>query len=70
MESRWEGWSLQEGYESPPDPKTLHEVKEMPLRALSPGLHMGLSVVMDVQEDDYYCSGTESVGFKVMGLRC
>ena len=26
---------------------------------------MGLSVVLDVQHEDYYCSGTESVGFKV-----
>ena len=39
----------------------------MPRRALSPGMHAGLSVIMDVQEREYYCSATESVGFKVGG---
>ena len=37
----------------------------MPRRAMSPGMHAGLSVIMDVQEREYYCSATESVGFKV-----
>lgn len=37
----------------------------MPRRALAPGLHMGLSVLLDVKEHEYYCSGTESIGFKV-----
>ena len=40
----------------------------MPVRAIAPGLHMGLSVVLDVKEEEYYCSGTESVGFKVRRL--
>jgi len=43
-------------------------LREKPLRALSPGLHMGLSILLDVQEDEYFCSGTESVGFKVVTL--
>ena len=62
----WEKWSMQEGYEEPPNPNTLHDIVEKPLRALSPGLHMGLSLVVDVKEEEYYCSGTESVGFKVL----
>ena len=37
---------------------------ELPLRALSPGRSMGLSVMLNVKEDEYYCSGTESVGLK------
>ena len=37
----------------------------MPRRARSPGMHAGLSVIMDVQQREYYCSATESVGFKV-----
>ena len=56
---------MQDGYKQEPDPESLHEIRDMPLRALSPGLHMGLSVVLDVQEEEYYCSGHESVGFKV-----
>ncbi len=62
--SRWEGWSMQGGYRDLPEPEALHDMAEMPLRALSPGLHMGLTVVVDVKEDEYYCSGTESMGFK------
>ena len=42
---------------------------ELPLRALSPGRSMGLSVMLNVKEDEYYCSGTESVGFKVVPLK-
>ena len=38
---------------------------QKPLRALAPGLHMGLSLLLDLQEEEYYCSGTESIGFKV-----
>ena len=39
--------------------------EELPLRGLSPGRSMGLSVMLNVKENEYYCSGTESVGFKV-----
>ena len=65
-EARWENWDMQKGYSKEPDPATIHDTRELPLRAMAPGLHMGLSVVLDVKEDDYYCSGTESVGFKVI----
>ena len=64
-ESRWQFWDMQHGYYKPPDPATLHDVRDMPLRALAPGLHMGLSVVLDVKEEEYYCTGHESTGFKV-----
>ena len=46
-------------------PNQTFEGHYMPRRALSPGMHAGLSVIMDVQEREYYCSATESVGFKV-----
>ena len=46
-------------------PEPEFEGHYMPRRALSPGMHAGLSVIMDVQEREYYCSATESVGFKV-----
>ena len=67
-EARWSNWDLENGYIYLPKngPNvTINGHEEMPRRALAPGLHMGLSVMLDVQEDDYYCSGTESVGFKV-----
>ena len=58
---------MQDGYTG--DPNAFkgngHVSREMPMRALAPGLHMGLSVMLDVNEEEYYCSGTESVGFKV-----
>ncbi len=65
VEAKWSGWSLQSGYQNAPDPNNPLSMREMPVRTLSPGLNMGLSVVLDVQHEDYYCSGTESVGFKV-----
>ena len=40
--------------------------EELPRRGIAPGLHMGLSVLLDVQEDEYFCTGTESVGFKAL----
>ena len=71
---RWEGWNMQEGYREK-TPQCLHfgkhhhcnidlEKDDMPRRPTSPGLHMGLSLLLDVQEDEYYCTGTKSTGFK------
>ena len=40
--------------------------EELPLRGIAPGKSMGLSVMLNVKEDEYYCSGTESVGFKTL----
>ncbi len=77
-EDRWAGWDPQDGYldtVSSSSPSSSHlgghnasitRETERPLRAIAPGLHMGLSVIMDVKEEEYYCSGTESVGFKVL----
>ena len=69
----WEGWTPEEGYEYA---AVLHEKDQhgkvdfsderLPRRSTAPGLHMGLTVLMDVQKDEYFCSGTESVGFKVI----
>ncbi|KAJ8913266.1 hypothetical protein NQ315_012884, partial [Exocentrus adspersus] len=30
------------------------------------GAHLGLSLVLDAQVNDYYCSSTDSIGFKVI----
>ena len=40
--------------------------EELPLRGIAPGKSMGLNVMLNVKEDEYYCSGTESVGFKTL----
>ena len=40
--------------------------EELPRRGIAPGKSMGLSVMLNVKEDEYYCSGTESVGFKTL----
>ncbi len=70
VEKLWSGWNLQEGYLNGLSSGTGHNSEitretDRPLRAIAPGLHMGLSVMLDVKEEEYYCSGTESVGFKV-----
>ena len=67
-EKRWLNWGMQDGYKynyGEHDSKEGHADEDLPRRGKSPGLHMGLTVLMDVQEEEYYCSGTESVGFKV-----
>ena len=38
----------------------------VPRRGIAPGRSMGLSLILNVKEDEYYCSGTESVGFKTL----
>ena len=40
--------------------------EELPLRGIAPGKSMGISVMLNVKEEEYYCSGTESVGFKAL----
>ncbi len=69
-ESRWNGWTLEGGFKSYQTLNELHSTKKMPLRALAPGLHMGLSVILDAKAEDYYCTGHESVGFKVCPKFC
>ena len=59
--ARWGHWDLEEGYTADFDPEKNH----LPHRSVSPGLHMGLTVLLDVQKDEYYCPGAESIGFKV-----
>ena len=66
-EAKWANWDIDHGYKTSID-ATNNDIDDpdhdMPIRALAPGLHMGLSVLLDVKEDEYFCSGTESVGFK------
>ena len=38
----------------------------MPRRSVAPGNDAGLSIMLNVEMDEYYCTGTESVGFKVI----
>ena len=41
------------------------ENEPLPRRVIAAGLHAGLTVALNVEKDEYYCSGSESVGFKV-----
>ncbi|CAH1108555.1 unnamed protein product [Psylliodes chrysocephalus] len=38
----------------------------IPKRPLGAGAHLGLSIVLDAQVDEYYCSSTSSIGFKII----
>ncbi|CAH0557483.1 unnamed protein product [Brassicogethes aeneus] len=40
--------------------------KHLNIIILGAGSHLGLSIVLDAQLDEYYCSSTSSVGFKVL----
>ena len=64
---KWDNWIPEVGYLT--DPTVLNSnfsKEELPRRTSAPGLTMGLTVILDVQEEEYFCSGTESVGFKTL----
>ena len=79
QEQRWKGWSPSNNFDGLPEPIEIPEehhhditkieellAKEpLPRRVLSPGRALGLSVMLNVEELEYDCSGSESVGFKV-----
>lgn len=55
-------WSPEGGY-----PESVR-VDEVPWRSWGPGSHLGLTVVLDANLDEYYCSSEVSMGFKVLPL--
>ena len=71
---KWQRWNPQDGYldeVAPPvkiaggeDIEEKLKDEQMPRRSIAPGRHSGLTLMLNVERDDYYCSGTESVGFK------
>lgn len=55
-------WNAEKGYDAnmPPD--------VIPWRPYGAGLFYGLTLVLDVESSEYYCSSTAGVGFKVNPL--
>lgn len=53
-------WSPERGYKKPL-PK-----KFFPRTAAGTGESLGLSVTLDVESDNYYCSSSNSIGFKIL----
>ncbi len=71
-ELKWRDWSMQTGYTKDEPEAHDHDAEEidysdeqMPRRALSPGKNMGLTVLLDVKKEEYLCSSSQSIGFKV-----
>jgi amiloride-sensitive sodium channel len=52
-------WTPENGYPSNATADTL------PFRPLGAGTNLGLTVVLDAEADEFYCSTTASIGFKV-----
>jgi len=52
-------WTPEEGY-----PRNYHQ-QSLPWKTLGAGRHLGLTVVLDCEQHEYFCSSTASVGFKV-----
>ena len=63
VEELWEGWDPDSGYSYKYQYEP--EVEKLPRRTSAAGLHQGLSLLLTVERDEYYCSDSESVGFKV-----
>jgi acid-sensing ion channel, other len=53
-------WTPEEGY-----PKDA-EHDALPWRPVGAGKHLGLTLVLDNEIDEYFCSSTASVGFKAV----
>ncbi|CAB3366736.1 Hypothetical predicted protein [Cloeon dipterum] len=53
-------WTPEEGY--PPDAQ--HDA--LPWRPVGAGKHLGLTLVLDNEINEYFCSSTASVGFKML----
>jgi amiloride-sensitive sodium channel len=55
-------WTPENGYPSNATPDTL------PWRAFGAGAHLGLTLVLDMEADEFYCSTSAGVGFKVKNV--
>lgn len=58
-------WSLENGFPTP----LMGDENKIPRRPLGAGVHLGLTIILDAQIDQYYCSSTRSVGFKVVIIK-
>ncbi|XP_045472092.1 pickpocket protein 28-like isoform X1 [Harmonia axyridis] len=56
-------WNPEDGF---PDKISDARSDYIPRRPLGSGQHLGLSIILDTQVDNYYCSSTNSVGFKIV----
>lgn len=54
-------WSPESGF----DMMSKNNNNIIPLRSVGAGTHLGLSIVLDAHVDNYFCSSTQSSGFKV-----
>ena len=52
-------------FENDDDIEKLLQNEDLPRRALSAGMQAGLTVMLNVEKEEYHCSGSESIGFKV-----
>ena len=71
---RWSKWNVKDGYserakvpdyDNPEETEKNLQNEPLPRRAIAAGLMAGLTIVLNVEKEEYYCSGSESVGFKV-----
>jgi acid-sensing ion channel, other len=53
-------WNPEVGYAKPPTKM------DVPRTAAGAGSQMGLSVILDANVNEYYCSSTDSSGFKIL----
>lgn len=54
-------WTPEKGY-----PSVFKTQKILPRPASGAGSHLGLYVVLNAATQDYYCSSTDGVGFKIL----
>ena len=74
LEKRWSKWDIHNGYTEKAGHPIIHHGEDvdeilknesLPRRVIAAGLHAGLTVILNVEKEEYYCSGAESIGWKV-----
>ena len=69
-DKRWLEWNPESGYHHLPSPhlhplELLEQHEHLPRRSISPGLFSGLSVVLNLNHSEHFCTSTSAIGLRV-----
>ena len=56
----WLSWNPESGYAYP------YNLKDLPRRSISPGLFSGLSVTLNLNRTQHFCTSTSAIGLRVI----
>ena len=72
FDQRWLDWNPESGYQHLPSPhlhpynsKMVEMEEHLPRRSISPGLFSGLSLVLNLNRSEHFCTSTSAIGLRV-----